>query len=81
MKTMKVLALVSVIALVSADAYGGDWFKSWRQKRQQRQIQETQRPAGKPVGAPIDGGLLALLGAAGIAYYGVRKKRKNSIEE
>jgi hypothetical protein len=29
------------------------------------------------VGAPLDGGLLAILGAAGIAYFAARKKKKN----
>lgn len=40
--------------------------------------QDHQRP--NSVGAPLDGGLLAILGAAGIAYF-VAKKKKNSIEE
>jgi hypothetical protein len=30
-----------------------------------------------PIGAPIDGGLLTILAASGIAYYGVRKNRKD----
>ena len=29
------------------------------------------------VGAPLDGGLLTVLGAAGIAYYAAKKKKKN----
>jgi hypothetical protein len=29
------------------------------------------------VGAPLDGGLLALLAGAGIVYFTARKKRKN----
>ncbi len=28
------------------------------------------------VGAPLDGGLLTILGAAGVAYYGARKKKR-----
>ena len=33
---------------------------------------------GQPgVGAPLDGGLLTVLGAAGVAYYGARKKKKS----
>ena len=28
-----------------------------------------------PVGAPLDGGLLAILGAAGVAYYVARKRK------
>ncbi|MCF8379812.1 MAG: hypothetical protein K9H49_09560 [Bacteroidales bacterium] len=29
------------------------------------------------IGAPLDGGLLAILGAAGVAYFVARKKKKN----
>lgn len=32
------------------------------------------------VGAPLDGGLLTVLGAAGIAYVAARKKRKEEEE-
>lgn len=32
---------------------------------------------GGETGAPLDGGLLAILAAAGISYYAVRKKKKN----
>jgi hypothetical protein len=32
----------------------------------------------KPVGVPLDGGLLALLGAAGVSYFIIRKKKKLS---
>ncbi len=30
------------------------------------------------VGAPIDGGLLAILAAAGISYFAARKKKKQA---
>ncbi len=30
------------------------------------------------VGVPLDGGLLAILAGAGIAYFTARKKKKNS---
>lgn len=32
-------------------------------------------------GAPLDGGLLAILAGAGITYYTVRKKKKNKDKE
>ena len=32
------------------------------------------------VGAPVDGGLLTVLGAAGVAYYAARKKKANKQE-
>ena len=31
-----------------------------------------------PTGVPLDGGLLTILGAAGVAYYLARKKKKLS---
>jgi len=34
----------------------------------------------KPVGAPLDGGLLLLLGGAGVAYYTAKKQRAKSEE-
>ncbi len=83
MKKLRIIALISVFALISADSYGG-WFQKWRSRAQQRQVQEVQQvePAkpGDAVGAPLDGGLLAILAAAGAAYFGVRKKKKNAAE-
>jgi hypothetical protein len=37
-------------------------------------------PGGQepPVGIPLDGGLLSILGAAGVAYFVVRRKKKNA---
>ena len=35
---------------------------------------------GGAVGAPLDGGLLALLGIAGAAYFTARKKKKGTGE-
>lgn len=34
------------------------------------------RPAANAVGVPLDGGLLAILAGAGIAYFARRKKKK-----
>ena len=33
---------------------------------------------GNTTGAPLDGGLLTILGAAGVSYYLIRKKEKRS---
>ena len=87
MKHLRLLAIVTLLAFVSANSYGA-WFQSWRGERQQRQMKKVHRKEQKvehnkdcqnrPVGAPIDGGLLILLGSAGAAYYGVKKKNKNS---
>lgn len=30
------------------------------------------------VGAPLDGGLLLILGGAGVAYYSTRKRKRNN---
>ena len=37
-------------------------------------------PQGNNVGVPIDGGLLTVLGAAGVAYAVGRKRKKNKAE-
>ena len=33
---------------------------------------------GGEVGVPLDGGLLTILGAAGVAYFVARRKKKNA---
>ena len=33
---------------------------------------------GGDVGVPLDGGLLTILGAAGVAYFVARRKKKNA---
>jgi len=38
---------------------------------------QAQKRDGSCVGAPLDGGLLTILGAAGVAYFVSRKKKKN----
>jgi hypothetical protein len=75
MKKLRIITLMTVLALISADSFGAGWFQKWRAQKQQRVVVEQPAP-GDAVGAPLDGGLLALLGAAGIAYYGVRRKKK-----
>ena len=34
--------------------------------------------ASNTVGVPLDGGLLSILGAAGVAYFVARRKKKNA---
>ncbi len=41
-----------------------------------RSRQNNQKPSDNKVGAPLDGGLLLLLGGAGVAYYSVKKNKK-----
>jgi hypothetical protein len=78
MKHIRVIALMTVLALISADSFGAGWFQRWRAQKQQRQVIEQPDPVKPtdPVGAPLDGGLLVILGAAGLAYFGVRRKKK-----
>ena len=33
---------------------------------------------GEATGVPLDGGLLSILGAAGVAYFVARRKKKNA---
>jgi hypothetical protein len=48
-------------------------------KQIRHQVSRTQaKPA---VGAPLDGGLLALLAGAGITYFAARKKKKKNMQE
>lgn len=35
-------------------------------------------PSATTVGAPLDGGLLAILAAAGISYFAARKKKRQA---
>ncbi len=34
--------------------------------------------SGETVGVPLDGGLLTILGAAGVAYFVARRKKRNA---
>lgn len=78
MKHIRVIALMTVLALISADSFGAGWFQRWRARKQQKQITYHSIVEDPAVEAPLDGGLLALLGAAGIAYFGVRRKKKKA---
>ncbi len=55
------------------DAQAGFW--NWRKHKRHHRIKRSERP---PVGAPLDGGLLTILGAAGVAYYVTRRKKATS---
>jgi hypothetical protein len=72
MKNLNKISLIGAILLLSfvftSDTYAGDWL-NWFKKNKNN----TGNP-GTPVGAPIDGGLLTILGAAGVGYFLMRKK-------
>lgn len=80
MKRLRIIALVSILALISTDTFADGWFKEWRSQKQQRQVEMKKHRHGQggATGAPIDAGILALLGAAGAAYYAARKKKKGN---
>ena len=41
-------------------------------------IPGSQDASPKTYGVPLDGGLLSILGAAGVAYFVARRKKKNT---
>ena len=74
MRTKNLLALLAFTIFFSFSVNAQDYFK---QDRTSTQTQKHQRNRNGSVGAPLDGGLLAILGAAGVAYFTARKKKKN----
>jgi hypothetical protein len=71
MKTFKILAILLFLSLaISAEASGHPRFRS------HHHFNSTQ-PKPSTVGAPRDGGILAILGVAGAAYFAARKRKKN----
>jgi hypothetical protein len=70
MKQLKLFLIILLLAGVfSVNAMGMDG--------RSHQNQNRGRQHHGSVGAPLDGGLLTVLGAAGIAYYAAKKKNKN----
>jgi len=69
MKNTKFFLFLTILFFVcSVDSYS--------QKQQ-----HFNRPRHRPViGVPLDGGILAAVGVAGVAYYAVRKKKKNTTD-
>ena len=80
MKHLKIIALVCILALVSTDSFGKKRHHRYKNKNKAKTTQTTKHNTGDAVGAPLDGGLLSILGAAGVAYYVARKKKKKSLE-
>ena len=82
MKKLKHVALVIVFILISSNSFGGwfeDWREIWRERRMERYLNyHDDQQTDDAVGAPLDGGLLAILGVAGAAYFGLRKKKKEN---
>lgn len=71
MKTIKILFFLLFFAAISSiDASA----------MQPKDGSRHNHPRPGAVGAPLDGGLLAVLGVAGVAYYSARKKNKKNME-
>ncbi len=60
MKTIKILFFAILLIGFSTNSYA---------------VVSKVRGNNKAVGAPLDGGLLSILGVAGVSYYLVRKKQ------
>ena len=73
MKTLKILAIIGILAFFTADSFG--WSRSTYRHRHHWSSQSGDTRA---VGAPLDGGLLAVLAAAGAGYFIARRKKKNA---
>jgi hypothetical protein len=62
----KIILIMLLLAIASTDSFA-------RVCRQRQPQTET-----KTTGVPLDGGLLSILGAAGVAYFVARRKKKNA---
>jgi hypothetical protein len=69
MKKHTLLSLIAVVLLMLA--FSMDSF-AWSPSRR------TPPPRHGAVGVPLDGGLLTILGMAGISYFVIRKRKKES---
>lgn len=70
MKKLKALViLLSLTTIFSLNLFSQRHFQS-------RDRDGGGHQHGRDVGVPLDGGLLAVLGAAGVAYFVARKKKK-----
>jgi len=92
MKVLKSLTLVTLFLFAisfSASALDDSLTESQKKeikefkKSKKKQWKQKKKGKGKKgsVGAPLDGGLLTILGAAGVTYYVSRKKKKNGETE
>jgi len=71
MKRVKILLLFVLFAIVSATVVNGQSTRNHKY----RSNRNHNRPV---VGAPLDGGLLTVLGVAGVAYYTTRRNNKKN---
>ena len=76
MRIKNLLAILVLSIFFSFSASATDYINRDRTSTQTRHRNHNHNGGGA-VGAPLDGGLLAILGAAGVAYFTARKKKKN----
>ena len=77
MKHLRIITIVSILAFVSVDTFA---YRLFRGTTNHNHWSSKESADTKAVGAPLDGGLLAILGAAGVAYYAARKRKKKTAE-
>ena len=90
MKNLKILTLITIFAFslsLNSNAQkrkkrgsDNDWKRKGDKNFEWRRGGDDGSTKGA-VGAPLDGGLLAILGAAGVTYYVSRKKKRNGETE
>ena len=74
----RIITLSFLIILLSAFTVNAMGMKSKHPHQRHRNHQHNYNSGGA-VGAPLDGGLLAVLGVAGVAYITARKRKKKDI--
>ena len=85
MKIKNLIALVSLAFLISFSASALEPVNHDRSNNTSRHNNQNKYNKNKNkhrgiVGAPLDGGLLTILGAAGVIYFTARRKKKNGEE-
>ena len=77
MKRIKILLILFFLATgFSVNAMNLETPHSDNNWQQHRDKDHRSGGGGCPIGAPLDGGLLTVLGVGGVAYYVARKKGK-----
>ncbi len=82
-KNLIVLVCLALLISFSANAHGPKTLNGNNtQNHNGNNIRHgnNNRHGNNTIGAPLDGGLLTILGAAGVAYFVSRKKKKNGEE-
>lgn len=76
----KIIIMSFLFIMISTFSFGKPGDKPFRNNNHDyhsHKGHENDRNSKNSVGAPLDGSLLAVLGAAGVAWVVARKKKKN----